>query len=332
MVDDTNPQAGASEAAKRSKRTKKVTIVQQKQAGNIANDDNKIDDKPEYESDDDDIGKQYSFCTLSKLLELVPKLTTQNYYSWSAHIKSFLQLVPYAMEHLEGTYDVNHSKWSCSFDDALTNALHGTIDTIGECNVNYLLLDIIREYLTFHQVWSKIEARLGDEATRTSCWLTLITQLGDIKMFHSNAQKLVQEIRTIQAKGSILGRPFTDDTLFSALQKCMIHHPMFRETVATVHQLSFEALATTLSICQLALESIPTQKLDPQQAHARTASSGDQDRPAQETNSNDSSEIAKTVYRLQKIQCFICRQVGHGARQCNASVSIPKGSPLTNSN
>ncbi|KAJ1583170.1 hypothetical protein NDA14_005598 [Ustilago hordei] len=57
MVDDTDPQAGASEAAKRSKRTKKVTIVQQTQTGNTANNDNKIDDDPEDESDDDDIGK-----------------------------------------------------------------------------------------------------------------------------------------------------------------------------------------------------------------------------------------------------------------------------------
>ncbi|CCF48983.1 hypothetical protein NDA11_000848 [Ustilago hordei] len=90
MVDDTDPQAGTSEAAKRSKRTKKVTIVQQTQTGNTANDDNEIDDNPEDKSDDDDIGKQYSFHTLSKLLEPVPKLTTQNHYSWSAHVKSFL--------------------------------------------------------------------------------------------------------------------------------------------------------------------------------------------------------------------------------------------------
>ena len=67
---------------------------------------------------------------------------------------------------------------------------------MGEYNVNYLLLDIIREYLTFHQVWSKIEARLGDDATRTSRWLALITQLGDIKMFNSDIRKLIQEIRT----------------------------------------------------------------------------------------------------------------------------------------
>ena len=62
-----------------------------------------------------------------------------------------------------------------TFDDALMNALHGTINTIGECNVNCLLLDIIRDYLTFHQVWSKIEARLGDKAVRG---LATETQVG----------------------------------------------------------------------------------------------------------------------------------------------------------
>ena len=39
---------------------------------------------------------------------------------------------------------------------------------VGEYNVNYLLLDIIREYLTFNQVWKKIENGLGSEATRNS--------------------------------------------------------------------------------------------------------------------------------------------------------------------
>ncbi|CCF54833.1 hypothetical protein NDA11_006728 [Ustilago hordei] len=99
-----------------------------------------------------------------------------------------------------------------------------------------------------------------------------------------------------------------------------------------VHQLNFEALATAFSTYQSALESTPTQKFDPQQAHARTAGGSNQDRSAQETNTNDGGEIAKTTNRPQKIQCFICRQIGCGARQCDASVSIPKNSPLTNSN
>ncbi|KAJ1576809.1 hypothetical protein NDA11_004693 [Ustilago hordei] len=212
MVDKTDSQAGANEAAKRSRRTKKTIVIQQTQAENTANDDNEIDDKPDYESDSNDIGKQYSFHTLAKLLKLVPKLTTQNYYSWSAHVISFLQCVLHAMEHLEGVYNPDHPKWSCPFDDALTNAVQGTIDTIGKYNVNYLMINIIREYLTFGQVWSKIKNSLGDKATRASCWLALITQLGDTRMFHANAQKLIQEIRTIQAEGSTLGRPFADNT------------------------------------------------------------------------------------------------------------------------
>ncbi|SAM85358.1 uncharacterized protein UBRO_20898 [Ustilago bromivora] len=236
------------------------------------------------------------------------------------------------MEHLKGMYNVDHPKWSCSFDNALMNAVHGTIDTVGEYNVNYLLLDIIREYLTFSQVWSKIETGLGNEATRTSCWLTLITQLGDVKMFHADSWKLIQEIRAIQAKGSILGRLFTDDTLFSVLQKCTIHHPVFRETVATVHQLSFDALATALSTCQLALESIPTQKFDPRQANARITGGSDQDGSTKETDTNDGSKDARTRNRPRRIWCYICRRVGHGARKCNTSVSIPKDSPLTESN
>ncbi|SAM78132.1 uncharacterized protein UBRO_20264 [Ustilago bromivora] len=205
------------------------------------------------------------------------------------------------MEHLKGVYNVNHPKWSRSFDGALTNAVHGTINTIGEYNVNYLLLGIIREYLTFHQVWGKIKNGLGNEAIRTSHRLALITQLGDVKMFNADARKLIQEVRAIQAEGSILGRPFADDTLFSVLQKCTIHHPVYRQTVTTVHQLSFDALTTTLSARQSVLESVPSQKFDPQQASARIASSDNQGEATQEANTNNSGKDTRTGNRPQRI-------------------------------
>ncbi|KAJ1589930.1 hypothetical protein NDA12_002239 [Ustilago hordei] len=134
MAEDTNPQAGASDIAKRLKRGKKVIIIQQTPVSTAANDDN--DANEEYDSDLDNNDRRYNFHTLVKLLELLPKLTLQNYYSWR------------------------------------------------EYNFNYLPLDIIREYLTFNQVWKKIENSLGSKATRNSCQLALITQLGDIKMFH----------------------------------------------------------------------------------------------------------------------------------------------------
>ncbi|KAJ1595083.1 hypothetical protein NDA11_001543 [Ustilago hordei] len=98
-------------------------------------------------------------------------------------------------------------------------------------------------------------------------------------MYNSDAQKLIQEIRTIQMESSLLGKPFTDDTLFSNLQKCTIQHPMYKETITTVSQLSFSALATALSIWQSAIENNPTLRVDPQQASARVASSNDQDEP-----------------------------------------------------
>ncbi|KAJ1579093.1 hypothetical protein NDA15_005607 [Ustilago hordei] len=206
-----------------------------------------------------------------------------NYYSWSTHVKSFLQSVPHAMKHLKGTYDKKHPKWSRSLDDALINALHGTIDTTGEHNVNYLVLDVIKEYLTFNQVWRKIENGLTNEATKTSHRLALILQLNDTKMFHLDARKLIQEIRSIQTESSLLGKPFADDTLFSALQKCMIWHPVYKEMVTTIHQIDFNTLATALSIWQTAVKSIPMQKIDPQQASARTAGNNDQNEWTGET-------------------------------------------------
>ena len=198
------------------------------------------------------------------------------------------------MKHLDGAYDKKHPKWNCMFDDALTNALHSTIDTTGEFNINYLILDIIREHHKFHNVWKKIENGLTNEATTISHRIALIAQLGELRMYNSDVQKLIQEIRTIQMESSLLGKPFADDTLFSNLQKCTIQHPMYKETVATVSQLSFSALATTLSIRQSAIENNPTSRVDPHQASARVAGSNDQD----ETPGKDEKDADSTSTKV----------------------------------
>ncbi|SOV07528.1 uncharacterized protein UDID_19209 [Ustilago sp. UG-2017a] len=162
---------------------------------------------------------------------------------------------------------------------------------------------VIKEYLTFNQVWRKIENGLTNEATKTSHRLVLISQLNDTKMFHLDARKLIQEIRSIQTESSLLGKPFADDTLFSALQKCTIQHPVYKETVATVHQIDFNTLATALSIRQTTVESVPAQKIDPRQASARTAGNDDQNKQAGETeaeadNSHASSRNAGRPRRI----------------------------------
>ncbi|KAJ1583995.1 hypothetical protein NDA11_002003 [Ustilago hordei] len=311
MGDNTETQAGAS----RTKGGKKGEVPQ------LQATDNEVTNKTEVEvidddketssnSDQDSGGKQYNFHTLVKLLEPVPKLTSQNYYSWNVHIKSFLRSVPYAMKHLEGTYDKKHPKWKQSFDDALTNAVCGTIDTTGEYNINYLILDIIREHHTFSQVWKKIENGLTNEATATSRWIALIAQLGKLRMFNSDAQKLIQEIRTIQTESSLLGKPFANNTLFSNLQKCTICHPMYKETVTTVSQLTFSTLATALTIWQSAIENYPAQKVDPGQASARVAGSDDQDEPTlkdggdKKDGDNTNAKVAAWPRRLW---CWICK-------------------------
>ncbi|KAJ1044256.1 hypothetical protein NDA10_006062 [Ustilago hordei] len=272
--------------------------------------------------------KRYNFRTLVKLLEPVPKLTSQSYYSWNVHIKSFLQSVPHAMKHLEGTYDKNHPKWNCVFDDALTNAVHGTIDTTGEHNINYLILDIIREYHTFHQIWKKIENGLTNEAIITSCRIALIAQLGKLRMYNSNVWKLIQEIRTIQTESSLLGKPFADDTLFLTLQKCTICHPVYKEMVATISQLTFNALTTTLTIQQSAVENYPAQKIDPHQASARVAGSNNQEEPAVKDEKDEDNANAKVSVRPRKLQCWVCKQLGHRIGQCDAMVTILENSPL----
>ncbi|KAJ1026137.1 hypothetical protein NDA18_003796 [Ustilago nuda] len=280
MVEDTKAQVVASKA----RGGRKGKAVQPRAANNEATNEpdtrvinNDADEETDSDSDHDNGGKQYNFCTLAKLLEPVPKLTSHNYYSWNAHIKSFLRCVPHAMKHIDGVYGKKHPKWNCTFDDALTNALCSTINTTGEYNINYLILDIIREHHMFHHVWKKIENGLTNEATAISHHIALIAQLGELRMYNSDIRKLIQEIRTIQTESSLLGKPFADDTLFSNLQKCTIQHPMYKETVATVSQLSFNAFTTTLSIWQSAIENNPTPRVDPCQASTRVASSDDQD-------------------------------------------------------
>ena len=95
-----------------------VSKAPNEENGGNDDDNGSVDDDANEETDSDsDLdsgGKQYNFCTLAKLLEPVPKLTSHNYYSWNAHIKSFLQCVPHAMKHLEVVYDKKHPKWNCT--------------------------------------------------------------------------------------------------------------------------------------------------------------------------------------------------------------------------
>ncbi|KAJ1581421.1 hypothetical protein NDA11_002980 [Ustilago hordei] len=91
MVDNTETQAGAS----RTKGGKKGKVSQLRAADNEVTNKTEVkvidnDEETGSDSDQDSSGKQYNFHTLVKLLEPVPKLTSQNYYSWNVHIKSFL--------------------------------------------------------------------------------------------------------------------------------------------------------------------------------------------------------------------------------------------------
>ncbi|CCF50253.1 hypothetical protein NDA11_000327 [Ustilago hordei] len=109
-------------------------------------------------------------------------------------------------------------------------------------------------------------------------------------MFNSDTQKLIQEIRSIQTESSLLGKLFANDTLFSNLQKCTIHHPMYKETIATISQLNFNALATALIVCQSAIKSNPAYKVDPCQAGARITGSDDQDESAKADKKDEKDE------------------------------------------
>ncbi|SOV09808.1 uncharacterized protein UDID_19473 [Ustilago sp. UG-2017a] len=198
--------------------------------------------------------------------------------------------------------------------------------TEGEYNVLYLLLDISKNHLTCHQAWKKIERSLTSKAARTSRRIALLAELNETKMFHADARKLIKEIRVMQTETSLLGAPFSNDALYSTLQRCTIRHPVYKETVTTVHQVSFDALATALTTRQSAIESVPGQKVDPCQASARIA--GGNEEQAKDTESDTGSIKTKP----KRIRCWVCKRYGHGASKCDASVAIPENSPLTKTN
>ncbi|SYW83975.1 uncharacterized protein UHO2_03191 [Ustilago hordei] len=167
MAGEGDHQAG--EMAKKTKGGRKGKVVQQVQIDDEATDGNETKfNEAEEGSDSDDDNEWYDYHTLAKIMEAVPKLMSQNYYSWSTLIKATLRVIPHAIQHLEGMYDNNHPKWNRNFDDALAGVLCSTLDAEGEHNILYLLLDISKAYLTFHQTWKKIENSLTSEATRIS--------------------------------------------------------------------------------------------------------------------------------------------------------------------
>ncbi|KAJ1018419.1 hypothetical protein NDA18_006573 [Ustilago nuda] len=328
MAGDSDRQASTGEAARRTRKGKTTQQVQIDEEATNGNKTEYFDNEDEGESEPDDDDDRYDYRTLAKILEMVPKLTSRNYYSWSTLIKANLRVVPHATRHLEGMYDKDHPKWNRTFDNALVGVLQSTLDTEGEYNVLYLLLDISKNHLTCHQAWKKIEKSLTSEAARTSQRIALLAELNEAKMFHADAHKLIQEIRVMQTETSLLGAPFSNDTLYAALQRCTIRHPIYKETVATVHQVSFDTLAMALTTHQSSMENVPGQKVDPRQASARVAGSNKEQTDGTESDMGS----ARTTTRPKRIHCWVCKRYGHGASRCDASVTIPEDSPLAQTN
>ncbi|SOV08056.1 uncharacterized protein UDID_17272 [Ustilago sp. UG-2017a] len=221
MAGEGDHQAG--EVTKKTKGGRKGKVAQQVRIDDEATDSNENKfNEAEEESDSDDDNKRYDYHTLAKI-------------------------------HLEGTYNSDHPKWNRTFDDVLAGVLRSTLDTEGEYNTLYLLLDISKAYLTFHQTWKKVKKALTT------------------KMFNADARKLIQEIRAMQTETSLLGAPFGDDAIYAALQRCTIQHPVYKETVATVHQ-----------------------------ASARAAGSNKQD-----SDTDKDAESSKTKTRPRRIRCWV---------------------------
>ncbi|SOV02393.1 uncharacterized protein UDID_19442 [Ustilago sp. UG-2017a] len=90
MAGEGDHQAG--EATKKTKGGRKGKVAQQVQINDEATDGNKTEfNEAEEGSDSDDDNERYNYRTLAKIMEAVPKLTSQNYYSWSTLIKATCQ-------------------------------------------------------------------------------------------------------------------------------------------------------------------------------------------------------------------------------------------------
>ncbi|SOV04437.1 uncharacterized protein UDID_17087 [Ustilago sp. UG-2017a] len=127
----------AGEATKKTKGGRKGKVAQQVRIDDEATDGNENEyNEAEEESDSDDNNKQYDYRTLAKIVEVVPKLTSRNYYSWSTLIKATLRVVPHATQHLEGMYNSDHPKWNRTFDDVLAGVLRSVRGRAPETQVS----------------------------------------------------------------------------------------------------------------------------------------------------------------------------------------------------
>ncbi|SOV03499.1 uncharacterized protein UDID_18688 [Ustilago sp. UG-2017a] len=163
MAGDNDRQASTGEAARRTRKGKTPQRVQIDKEATDGNETKYFDNEDEGGSESDDDDNRYDYRTLAKI------------WRWSPSSR-------------HGTYDRNHPKWNRTFDNTLVGVLRSTLDTEGEYNVLYLLLDISKNHLTCHQAWKKIERSLTSEAARTSRQIALLAELNETKMFHADAQ------------------------------------------------------------------------------------------------------------------------------------------------
>ncbi len=265
--------------------------------------------------------QRFSYDKMLKAMEVVtPKLNRLNSFAWRVKVFNALQTITYGLKHVQRKIHPGSELWDETYDVWIRQAIASTCDRVGENNVDSTLMLIESEPKSAADFVDALVDEFANESLQASRKSNLIHRVGSIRLYNNDARKLVADIQAIQAEATALFAPFSDDTLYAALERETNRHPIYKDAFAGdiggMAGLRFQALADRLLCRQSSLEATAERPASARVAEARNeevSHQGNQRRPPARGRG----------------RCHRCLEYGHYARECTGQLVVrqPRAAP-----